>query len=121
MKSIQAGVQTLKEGFSLVIFPEGTRSHTAEMNSFKPGSFKLATKAKVPVVPVALNGTRHLFEDRGIITNGAVIDIKIMPAIDTASMDRHALANISHQVEDTIREALAELIERENNRKEEER
>ena len=121
LKSIQAGVQTLKEGFSLVIFPEGTRSQSAEMGSFKPGSFKLATKAKVPVVPVALNGTRHLFEDRGVITNGAVIDVKILPAIDTASMDRHQLANISHEVEDTIREALAELIEKEKNRNKEEK
>lgn len=120
LKSIQAGVQTLKDGFSLVIFPEGTRSQSAEMGTFKPGSFKLATKAKVPVVPVALNGTRHLFEDRGVITNGAVIDVKILPAIDTASMDRHQLANISHEVEDTIREALAELIEREKNRNKEE-
>ncbi len=116
LKSIQAGVQTLKDGFSLVIFPEGTRSQSTEMNAFKPGSFKLATKAKVPVVPVAINGTRHLFEDRGVITNGAVIDVKILPAIDTASMDRHSLANISGEVEDTIRKALRELVEKEKDR-----
>lgn len=60
LKSIQAGVNHIKEGFNLVIFPEGTRSRRPEMGEFKPGSFKLATKAKVPIVPVAINGTPPL-------------------------------------------------------------
>ena len=120
LKSIQAGVKTIKDGFSLVIFPEGTRSRRPEMGEFKPGSFKLATKAKVPIVPIAINGTRHLFEDRGIITKGAVVDVKIHPAIDTAALDRHQIANITHDVENTIRESLKELAEREKNRMEKE-
>jgi len=114
LKSIQAGVNHIKEGFNLVIFPEGTRSRSPEMGEFKPGSFKLATKAKVPVVPVAINGTRHFFEDRGIFTNGVVIDVKVLPAVDTNSLDRHQLANIPHEVENNIREALADLVAREN-------
>ena len=90
------------------------------MGEFKPGSFKLATKAKVPIVPVAINGTRHFFEDRGIFTNGVVIDVKVLPAIDTKSLDRQELANIPHQVENNIRETLAELVEKEKNRTEKE-
>lgn len=120
LKSIQAGVNHIKEGFNLVIFPEGTRSRRPEMGEFKPGSFKLATKAKVPIVPVAINGTRHFFEDRGIFTNGVVIDVKVLPAIDTKSLDRQELANIPHQVENNIRETLAELVEKEKNRTEKE-
>ncbi len=120
LKSIQAGVNHIKEGFNLVIFPEGTRSRRPEMGEFKPGSFKLATKAKVPIVPVAINGTRHFFEDRGIFTNGVVIDVKVLPAIDTKSLDRQELANIPHQVENNIRETLAELVDKEKNRTEKE-
>lgn len=119
LKSIQEGVELLKQGYSLVIFPEGTRHHTAGMADFKPGSFKLATKAKVPVVPISINGTRHMFEDRDVITGGAVVDVVIHPAIDTASLDRHELANIPHQVEDTIRTTLEELIEEEKKRNKE--
>ncbi len=118
LKSIQEGAKQIKQGFNLAIFPEGTRSHTTEMADFKAGSFKLATKAKAPIVPVAINGTRHLFEDNGYITNGAVIDVKILPPIDTASLDRHQLANITHEVENTIRDNLAELVEREKNKTE---
>lgn len=120
LKSIQAGVNHLKQGFNLVIFPEGTRSQSTEMNSFKPGSFKLATKAKAKIVPVAINGTRHMFEDRGVITKGAVIDVKILPPVDPVSLDRHQTANIPHEVENTIREALHELVEKEKSRTERE-
>lgn len=111
LKSIQDGVQTLKDGYSLVIFPEGTRSHTTEMGEFKAGSFKLATRAKVPIVPVSVNGTRHMFEDRDVITKGAVVDVIVHPSIDTASMDRHRTANITQEVEDTIRKGLDTLVE----------
>ncbi len=116
LKSIQTGVQTLKEGYSLVIFPEGTRSRSTEMGSFKAGSFKLATKARVPIVPISINGTRHMFEDRDVITGGATVDILIHPSIDTSSLDRHQTANIVHQVEDTIRKGLAQLVEIEQRR-----
>ena len=112
LKSIQAGVETLKQGFSLVIFPEGTRSHGPRMGQFKGGSFKLATKAKVPIVPITINGSYDLFETRDIITGGAVIDVVIHPAIDTTSLDRHQIANITHEVDNTIRTTLAQLIEK---------
>lgn len=120
LKSIQEGIKTVKSGFNLVIFPEGTRSRSTKMADFKPGSFKLATKAKAPIVPVSINGTRHLFEDNCCFTNGAVIDVKIHPAIDTASLDRHEIANIHDQVENTIRESLDQLVERERQRTREE-
>lgn len=112
LKSIQAGVDTLKDGFSLVIFPEGTRSRGPRMAEFKAGSFKLATKAKVPIVPITINGSYDLFETRSIITGGAVIDVVIHPAIDTASLDRHQIANITHEVDNTIRTTLTQLIEK---------
>ncbi len=112
LKSIQAGVDTLKDGFSLVIFPEGTRSRGPRMGEFKAGSFKLATKAKVPIVPITINGSYDLFETRSIITGGAVIDVVIHPAIDTASLDRHQIANITHEVDNTIRTTLTQLIEK---------
>ena len=61
-----------------------------------------------------------MFEDRGVITKGAVIDVKILPAVDTAALDRHETANIPHAVENTIRETLHELVEREISRTEKE-
>lgn len=113
LKSMQEGIKLLKEGYSLVIFPEGTRHHTAGMGEFKPGAFKLATKSKAPIVPISINGTRHLFEDKDVITNGAVVDVVIHPPVITDGVDRHELTNIPHLVEDTIRTTLMNLIEEE--------
>lgn len=110
LKSINAGVETLKQGFSLVIFPEGTRSRSSEMGEFKAGSFKLATKAKVPIVPVAINGSYKIYEETGLFKDGD-IDLRILPAIDTATLERHEAANLIHNVENTIRETLAELVQ----------
>lgn len=109
LRSIQAGVNELKDGYSLVIFPEGTRSHGHEMGEFKAGSFKLATKAKVPVVPVTIDGSYHMFEDRSIITSGAEVNMIIHPPIETADLDRKEASELHTRVENIIREGLNEF------------
>ena len=109
LKSIKEGVDLLKQGFSLVIFPEGTRSKGKDMAEFKAGSFKLATKAKVPVVPVAIQGTYRMFEDDGVIKHGTHSYARILEPFDTAAMDRKELANLHTKVEDIIRENLEDL------------
>lgn len=65
MKTILQGVELLKSGISVFIFPEGTRGHTDDsMKDFKEGSLKMAEKAKVPIVPVSFNNTSAIFEDQ---------------------------------------------------------
>lgn len=65
MKTILQGVEQLKSGISVFIFPEGTRGKTDDsLKEFKEGSLKMAEKAKVPIVPVAFNNTSAIFEDR---------------------------------------------------------
>lgn len=111
LATINEGVEYLKQGFSLVIFPEGTRSRSSEMGEFKHGSFKLATKAKVPIVPVTLNGGYHTFEDHGAVTRGQHIDVLVHPPIETKDMSRQELAELPAQVEAIIRAGLAELVQ----------
>lgn len=64
VKTIQTGAEQLKAGHCMLICPEGTRSKCDDMNEFKEGSLKMAEKAKVPVVPVAIIGTNRLLECR---------------------------------------------------------
>lgn len=63
MQTIIQGAEYLKSGYSMCIYPEGTRSTTGELGEFKGGSVKMAQKAKAPVVPVAVTGTRDIFEN----------------------------------------------------------
>ena len=112
LKAIKEGAEKLKNGYSLIIFPEGTRSHGSEMGEFKPGSFKLATKAGVPIVPVTVNGTYHMFEDRDVITNGAVIDVIVHPPIETAGISKAEERQLPKQVENIVRDGLEVLVKR---------
>ena len=49
--------ETLKDGMSLVVFPEGARTYTGRMNDFKRGAFMLADELQLPVVPLTINGS----------------------------------------------------------------
>ena len=60
VKGISQGVQFLKSGQSMIIFPEGTRSPDGEVKAFKPGGLKLATKSGVPIVPVTIKNSKKL-------------------------------------------------------------
>ncbi len=63
LKTILRGADYLKEGYSMCIYPEGTRSTDGKLGEFKGGSLKMAQKSKAPIVPVALTGTRDIFEN----------------------------------------------------------
>jgi len=57
MKEVEDG---LRSGISVLIFPEGTRTRTGELLPFKKGAFKTAQNARVPLMPVAIRGTRAI-------------------------------------------------------------
>lgn len=65
LKTILMGIDKVKHGISIWIFPEGTRSESEDildLLSFKEGSLKIAEKSGCPVVPVAITGTAEIFE-----------------------------------------------------------
>jgi len=93
-RAIARGIENLRAGRSLVVFPEGTRSKSGVMNRFKGGSFKLATRSGAAIVPLTIDGSYRLREgNRGRITPGKV-RLHIHPAIRPevlSSVDKGAL------------------------------
>lgn len=77
LKAIKQGSEKLKEGYSMVIFPEGTRSEDGQLKEFKQGAFKLATKSKVPIVPVTISGSNRIMEKGSIKINPAKVKLVI--------------------------------------------
>lgn len=63
LKTIMKGIEYVKEGISICIFPEGTRSKTDEMLPFKEGSLRIAEKTGCLIVPMALSNTAEIFEN----------------------------------------------------------
>lgn len=101
LKTILKGIEYLKGGHSMVIFPEGTRSKGGPVGEFKKGSFKLAVKAGVPIVPITINGTYKLLEETGKIKK-STIHIKIHPPIDTKGYNPRVDEDLSVRVRDII-------------------
>lgn len=65
LQTILTAIEKVKSGISICIFPEGTRSRTdseLDMLPFHEGSFKIATRAKCPIIPIAITGTAQIFE-----------------------------------------------------------
>ena len=57
------GIEYIKRGISICIFPEGTRNHTDEMLPFKEGSMKIAEKTGCPIIPMAITNSAEIFEN----------------------------------------------------------
>ena len=108
LKAISQGVEYIKDGYSLAICPEGTRSKGPTVGPFMKGAIKLATKPGVPIVPVALNGTYHMLEETGAVSP-ARVDVKIYPAIPTAGISRKEEKELGDEIENMIRAGVAEL------------
>ncbi len=76
----------VSRGLSLIIYPEGTRPRDGVMRPFKKGAFTIATSMALPVLPAAITGSRHVWRPGGLMIRSGVIDVAIMPPIETEGM-----------------------------------
>ncbi len=97
----------LSQGSPLLVFPEGTRSATGELQGFKMGAFSLAKEAGCPVIPVALTGTAEGLPKRGLVfrsTMRAVVEV--LDPLDPEDFQG------ADALRDAARAAIAAAIER---------
>jgi 1-acyl-sn-glycerol-3-phosphate acyltransferase len=83
--------ERLAQRCSVMMFPEGTRSLTEEMLPFKDGAFRLAIDAGVPILPLALHGTRDAIAKHDWRINPAVAVVEILEPIESAGKTTAAL------------------------------
>ncbi len=102
LKVINQAASHLKEGYSMVIFPEGTRSKSESLGEFKPGSLKLALKAGVPIVPIAIRGSYKIMEQNGFIIKPAHVEITILEPIATAGLTKDQASELPERVRKII-------------------
>ncbi|KEI77476.1 acyl-phosphate glycerol 3-phosphate acyltransferase [Clostridium botulinum A2B3 87] len=106
VKTINEGVENLKNGYSMLIFPEGTRSRGENLGEFKKGSMKLGIKAGVPIVPIAINGTYNVLEANGRKIKAADVDLIICPPIYPNELSKEEQNNLSATIKDIIQKEL---------------
>lgn len=113
IKAIHDAADGLKKGYSQMIFPEGTRSRGGAPHEFKAGSFKLAFMAEAPIVPVTIDGTWHLWEEKGTLTKGKV-KLTVHDPIFTKGMSKEEMHDLPAKVEKICLESLPAPIELED-------
>ncbi|PYR44493.1 MAG: hypothetical protein DMF93_00140 [Acidobacteria bacterium] len=108
LRSIEAGATSLRAGNSFLIFPEGTRSRTAELLPFKKGGFIMAIKAAAPIVPVAVQGGRDSMRRGSWIIRPVTVSIRIGAPVESAGFTVDRRNVLIAQVRGRIAALLAE-------------
>jgi len=116
---LERAAHYLQRACSVMFFPEGTRSRDGRVRRFSDGSFRLAIKEGVPVLPIAIDGTHEALPKHSIWFNPDVetIRVKVLDPIDTAPYDldqtrtlqRRVRARIVEQIADWRGQPLAEV------------
>ena len=111
MDSLKKANELLSEGYSVCIFPEGTRSKGGEIKEFKGGTIRLATRAKVPIVPCCIEGTYNMLEaNKGFKITPAKLQLYILPAIETADLSREEIKALDERLRSVIKEKRDSLM-----------
>jgi 1-acyl-sn-glycerol-3-phosphate acyltransferase len=85
VRTINTGINRIKNGGAMIIFPEGTRSKGQGLKPFKAGSFKLATQAGATIVPVAITGSSDVFE-KNYRAASVPVQVVFAPPIETEAL-----------------------------------
>lgn len=110
LKTILAGIEHVKNGISMCIYPEGTRSQGADeldMLPFKEGSLKIAEKTGCKIVPMAMTGSADIFENhipfirksRVILEYGTPIDVSTLSKEDKKKLGSYCQTQIARMLE----------------------
>ncbi|MES2176594.1 MAG: lysophospholipid acyltransferase family protein [Gemmatimonadota bacterium] len=99
----------LSKKVSVMIFPEGTRAPTEELLPFKDGAFKLAIEAGVPILPIAVAGTRNCMAKGSFAFRRARAKARVLAPIPTTGMTSADVADLRNRTRDIIDAARHEL------------
>jgi 1-acyl-sn-glycerol-3-phosphate acyltransferase len=96
-------IHYIRSGMSVLFFPEGTRSETEEMNPFQNGAFKLAISEKVPILPIAINGSRNAIPKGDWVMRSKVFcQLTVLEPIETTQFQHSDVAKLSDMVRSRI-------------------
>lgn len=79
--------RALRQGSSVLMFPEGTRSRTGRLRRFRPGAFELAQQAGVAVLPIVVQGSFHALRPHSLNIGRARIRVTVLRAISADEVE----------------------------------
>ena len=108
-RSVAESKRRLKDGASLAVFPEGSRTHDGKMSRFRKGAFQVAFDQHLPIVPITINGTFKILPIGTIITHPYRMEMVIHPPVlvDQSMIAEHASRQkVADEVKTIIASAL---------------
>jgi 1-acyl-sn-glycerol-3-phosphate acyltransferase len=106
----QAAACHLTAGHSLLAYPEGRISPDGAVGEFKDGAFIIAVASQVPVVPVAIEGTRRIWPPRRNVIRGGQVLVVARTPLPTSGLTEHDVARLRDQARDAICSAHRDLV-----------
>ena len=107
-EALEPVVAALKEGRSLAVAPEGTRSPTPRLLPFKKGPFHIAMQAEVPLVPIVMRNCGEIMAAHSYVVHPGVVDVAVLPPVDTRDWDLADLDEHIAQVRDMYLQTLSD-------------
>jgi 1-acyl-sn-glycerol-3-phosphate acyltransferase len=111
LASINAAKSKIKNGTSVVFFPEGTRSRVHEMLPFKKGAFRFAFDLNLPILPVTINGTKAILPSGSTRLLPGKVEILIHPPIDIRNYSEQNIQDLMNIARKSIGEGLKPYID----------
>lgn len=102
MKSLEEAAQKIREGKSVVTFPEGTRTKDGTIKPFKQGLFHLAIQAGVPIVPISIIGAHEIMPKRTLKVKPGRITMVIDKPVDVSGYTIETRGELIEWVRDII-------------------
>lgn len=104
--ALAPAIEKLKNGISLGICPEGTRSHSPRLGAFKKGAFHVAMQASVPIIPVVMRNVGEVMSRNSVWMRPGTVDVCVLPPVETSNWTREAIdshiAQVRRQFVDTL-------------------
>ena len=101
-RTFKRAVDRIKSGTSLVMFAEGTRAYDGHLQPLKRGAFQLAIASGVPVVPVAIKGTKEIMPKGSFMIRKGSIVIQLEKPIETINYTKQAMPDLIERVSGSI-------------------
>lgn len=110
IRSLERAADRIRNGVSVLVFPEGTRGAGAELLPFKKGSFVMALQAGVPIVPVAVSGTEDVMAARSLRVGRGAVTVRLGAPIATAGRGTDARDELMAEVRSAMRALLSPAV-----------
>jgi 1-acyl-sn-glycerol-3-phosphate acyltransferase len=101
-ESLKMVARKIKNGVSVLIFPEGTRSRDGKIRPFKKGGFVVAIDSGIPIVPIVITGTRTIMTKGSLRINPGKVNMIIHPPIQTSQYTRETKGALMEKVRQVI-------------------